>query len=140
MRANLRRFTAFTIAAGTVFLTACGKTEVNMNDFVDFDVEGYDTVGSVSAKLNYKALLKSVDGKINDDRISAARKILKNVKLTPEQIEKCRNGQTVEFEWDISDEDVEELASECRLVVTYSDVEYEVEDLQKLTVIIPARP
>ena len=132
MKNPMRRLSTFAIITGTVLLASCSRAEVNMNDFVEFDLDGYDAFGTCSAKLNYRALLRSVDGKIKDEQVTAARKILKNVKLTPEQIEKCRNGEKVEFEWDITDEEVGKLEEDCRLFVTFSDIEYEVSDLKAL--------
>ena len=133
MKKNLSRLLKVLIILSAAFiLTACRKLELNIDDFVEFTDEGYDGIGTSKAEFDYKEALKEVKDKTKDERYSAAKKILKNVKLKPEAVEKVSNGQTVTFEWDIDEDDVKELEDECKLIVKFDDIEHKVKGLQEL--------
>ena len=120
------------ILAAAVMLTACGKQEVNMDEFVEFTDSGYDGQGTSTAEFDYKGMLKEVRDKMSDERYSKAKKILKEVTLSPQTAKNCSNDQVVTFEWDIDDDDVKKLEDECKLIVKYEDIEHKVKGLTPL--------
>ncbi|MBO4559061.1 MAG: hypothetical protein J5712_03170 [Lachnospiraceae bacterium] len=133
MKKNLIRLLELLIVISAAFiLTACGKIELTADDFVEFTDEGYDGIGTSKAEFDYKEMLKDVKDKMKDERYSAAKKILKNVTLSPETAKNVSNGQTVTFEWDIDDDDIKELEDECKLIIKFSDVEHKVSGLTPL--------
>ncbi len=133
MKHHVRSFLILLVIAGTMMLSACQKpVEVNLNDFVEITASGNDTLGLCSAEFDHRALLRSVDGKLKDDQVYEAKKILKSVSLVPPWVSNCRNGQKLDFDWDISESDVQKLLEECKLAVTYSNVSYTVSGLTEL--------
>ncbi|MBO7352847.1 MAG: hypothetical protein J6U61_01165 [Lachnospiraceae bacterium] len=133
MKKNLSRVLRLLIILTAAFiLTACKKLEVTADEFVEFTDQGFDGIGTSKAEFDYKEMLKDVKDKMKDERYSAARKILKNVTLTPETVKNVSNGQTVTFEWDIDEDDIKELEEECKLIVKFGDVEHKVSGLTPL--------
>ncbi|MBR5967648.1 MAG: hypothetical protein IK001_03515 [Lachnospiraceae bacterium] len=128
----IRLFELLIVISAAFILTACGKIELTADDFVEFTDEGYDGIGTSKAEFDYKEMLKDVKDKMKDERYSAAKKILKNVTLSPETAKNVSNGQTITFEWDIDEDDIKELEDECKLIVKFNDVEHKVKDLTPL--------
>ena len=142
------------LIAGTALLMmligGCGKREeINLNDYVVVEYEGYDSMGTAVATFDYKGLRK--DFKEVLKLTKAGEKEQENLKdeakdrdygtSTPELLAACldgsldntdglSNGDTITFEWAIDEEQIEKLFN-CDLV--YSSIEFEVEDLEEIT-------
>ena len=141
------------LIAGTALMLllagGCGKREeVNLNDYVNVEYEGYDSMGTAVVTFDYKALKKDFkevleltkDGEKEREDLEDEAKDHDYGKSVPELLAACldgkldnaddlSNGDTITFVWDIDEEQIERLFK-CDIV--YSDIEFEVESLEEV--------
>ncbi len=139
--------------AGTMllmmFTAGCGKREeVNLNDYVNVEYEGYDSMGTAVVTFDYKALKKDFkevleltkDGEKEREDLEDEAKDHDYGKSVPELLAACldgnldntddlSNGDTITFVWDIDEEQIERLFK-CDIV--YSEIEFEVDSLEEV--------
>lgn len=128
------------VAIGTLALTGCGKTTIDLNDYVTITSEGYDTIGEVWAHFDDDALRADYSKKISPSKEGAelAKTFGEDAidLLLSECIdydlngndEAC-NGDTYELAWDCHDAQAEEYFN---VVLKYSDITYTVDNLKEL--------
>lgn len=122
-------------------LTGCGKTTVNLNQYITIVCEGYDSLGTASFTFDYEAFEKDYSGKIklnskNNDEMkllsllsegSSAELLLDMcVSQSLDQTGNLSNGDTITLTWDCEDEMAGEYFN-CKL--NYSDITYTVSGL-----------
>lgn len=122
-------------------LTGCGKTTVNLNQYITIVCEGYDSLGTASFIFDYEAFEKDYSGKIklkskNNDEMkmlsllsggSSAELLLDMcVSQSLDRTGNLSNGDTITLTWDCEDEMAGEYFN-CKL--NYSDITYTVSGL-----------
>lgn len=122
-------------------LTGCGKTTVNLNQYITIVCEGYDSLGTASFTFDYEAFEKDYSGKIklnskNNDEMkmlsllsgSSSAELLLDmcVSQSLDQTGNLSNGDTITLTWDCEDEMAGEYFN-CKL--NYSDITYTVSGL-----------
>lgn len=124
------------IATFTLLLTGCGRTSVNLNDYVTVNYEGYNTVGVAGYEFdcekmiedNPKAFGLSKDHS-NDDTLEVLFDISCYIDGRLDKMEDLSNGDTINFKWDISNE--EALKENYPISIKYSDITVNVEGLDE---------
>ena len=125
-------------------LTGCGKTTVNLNEYVTINVEGYDSMGTASYEFDYDAFENDYSGKIkfNSKNGNDYSKLGLLMGATTEEmlLDVCvsqkldktsglSNGDKVILKWDCEDVMAEEYFN---ATLKYSDIEYTVSDLEEV--------
>lgn len=117
------------LIVATFMLTGCGKTTVNLNDYVSIKTEGYDSIGTAEIVFDYEKFDDDFDGKIKRDgkEVDTDRFLEKCIEeMTLSQTSGLSNGDVVTLEWEV-DEDRALEKYNCEL--EYSDIEFEITDL-----------
>lgn len=132
------------MAAAMLALTGCGKTTVNLNEYITIEADGYDSLGTASYTFDYDAFQKDYSKKIklnskNSSELSAYG--LLAGETTPEllldvcvdcrldQVNNLSNGDTVTLKWSCEDDMADEYFN-CKL--KYSDIELKVSGLEEV--------
>lgn len=134
--------------ASAFLLVGCGRTSIDLNDYVEIESDGWDSLGTAKATFD-KDLFEQKYGK----KIKASAKDIDDLCILPEgMVDECAknnnyvdaflaicvkgeldtedelsNGDVITYSWTI-DETVAEEVFHCKL--KYEDIEYEVEDLK----------
>ncbi len=138
------------LAAGVLSafaLTACGKTKIDLDQYVELKYEGYDTIGTATYEFDYKHFRRDFEEDLKltkegeDERreMKEAAEALGLGKSEPELLatylkgeldktEGLSNGDEVTFKWDI---DEDEVLERFKVELTYSDIVSTVEGLEE---------
>ncbi len=136
-------------AVMVIFVGGCGRREViDLNKYVKVEYEGFDTKGTAVASFDTKALKRDVMDNLELTKAGVKSRgfLIEEAKEngyssnTPELLVSCldgsldkvdnlSNGDTITYEWDIDEERIENLFM-CDVV--FSDIEFEVEDLEEV--------
>jgi hypothetical protein len=127
-------------------LTGCGKKTVVLDDYLEFSSEGYDTKGTATVSFDYRKFEDEYGKKIKFKKKDERRKFVKEyslkssvsdsklllatcVKLELDEDSNLSNGDTISVKFDCDDELAEEYFG---VELSYSDVEYTVDNLKKV--------
>lgn len=131
-------------------LAGCNsKVAMNLNDYITFSSEGYNSVGKASFQFDKEAFDRDFAGKVK--LTSAAKKILGDaskevgdnahrmlinqyVDMYLDQDNMLSNGDTVSLRWKVKDE---KIAEYFNVELTYSDMTYQVENLPAIGTMDP---
>ena len=101
------KFIATGIIASSMltFMSGCGRTEINMNDYLIISYDGYDTIGTAEYSIDVDSLIenntKAFERK--DSNPASAKSQLKTLlKGELDKTENLSNGDTV-WEFEIND-------------------------------------
>ncbi len=144
------------LAAGVmsaVALTACGKTKIDLDQYVDVKYEGYDTIGTATVEFDYKHFVRDYEEDLKltkegeDERKemkeaaaalgldkSAADLLATYLKGELDKTEGLSNGDTITFTWDLDESEIQER---FKCEITFSDITCEVEGLEEATAFDP---
>ena len=118
-----RSLTGLTFAVAAMLLTACGRTEINVNDFLSAETKGANSRGSVEWTLNTAAMVTAnpkafrlKDNASLTDISAVTEKINANLYGAFDKAEALSNGDTVNFVWDTSNVKVLEKAYKVKLL------------------------
>ena len=118
-----RSLTGLTFAVAAMLLTACGRTEINVNDYLSAETKGANSRGSVEWTLNTAAMVTAnpeafrlKDNASLTDISAVTEKINANLYGAFDKAEALSNGDTVNFVWDTSNVKVLEKAYKVKLL------------------------
>lgn len=118
-----RSLTGLTFAVTAMLLTACGRTEINVNDYLSAETKGANSRGSVEWTLNTAAMVTAnpeafrlKDNASLTDISAVTDKINANLYGAFDKAESLSNGDTVSFVWDTSNVKVLEKAYKVKLL------------------------
>ena len=118
-----RSLTGLTFAVTAMLLTACGRTEINVNDYLSTETKGANSRGSVEWTLNTAAMVTAnpeafrlKDNASLTDISAVTDKINANLYGAFDKAEALSNGDTVNFVWDTSTVKVLEKAYKVKLL------------------------
>lgn len=134
-----------------ILFTGCGSSSVNLNDYITVSESGYDGYGSISVDINYNKLIedhsnkltnKSLDTSVFGDKTPALAaafvfSFYKPYALAYEQSETLKNGDKVEFSWNINESAIETLKEILKVNIKYKNFTYKVENLTPLREVDP---
>lgn len=135
---------ALIIGAGIWTYVQSRRVEVNLNDYMTISYEGYDTLGTATAKFNTKQFEADFGDRIkfrgsdeerdsldqpSKDKSDAALLIKNCIGGMLDSSTDLSNGDTVIYTWDCDDM----LAQDkFKVTMTYTDVEETVDDLEEV--------
>ena len=118
-----RSLTGLTLALTAILLTACGRTEIHVNDYLSTETKGANGKGSVEWTLDTAAMVSAnrdafrlKDNASLDDIAAVTQKINENLYGSFDKVDALTNGDTVKFVWDTSNVKVLEKAYKIRLL------------------------
>ena len=118
-------------------LTSCGKTEINVNQYLTTEVNGYDGEGYAGWNVDLGQLVKDnyqafglKEGYSMTEYQAVLEKLRNNMKADYDKSEELSNGDTVKFTWDNSN--LKTLESDYGVKFLTEDVEVTVSGLQEI--------
>ncbi len=116
-------------------LVGCGKTTINVNDYLTLSCDGYDTVGNATYVLDYEQLVRDnlkafkLEETANEmDIMSAAVAVDAVLEGALDKTDNITNGDTITFKWDES-MDLTAFEELYPVKLEYSDETLEVSGL-----------
>ncbi len=118
------KFIATGIIASSMltFMSGCGRTEINMNDYLIISYDGYDTIGTAEYSIDVDSLIenntKAFERK--DSNPASAKSQLKTLlKGELDKTENLSNGDTVTFKWNESDKEI--IEKNYKVTLNFAD-------------------
>ena len=118
-------------------LTSCGKTEINVNQYLTTEVNGYDGEGYAGWNVDLGQLVKDnyqafglKEGYSMTEYQAVLEKLRNNMKADYDKSEELSNGDTVKFTWDNSN--LKTLESDYGVKFKTEDVEVTVSGLPEI--------
>ena len=126
-------------------LMFCGcKESINLNDYLEIEIEGYDTIGTASYSIDYESLYEDYEeifDEVKDDEMSKLIKVLGTEMFLMDNIDGAFskdnalcNGDTIEFVWNVNKE---KLENTYNAKFSYENVKETVEGLEEGTLYDP---
>lgn len=143
---------AIILGAAVLGLTGCGGSTVDLNEYVNFEVSGYDSMGQAYVSFDYRAFEEDYGDKIKaniSNQGGDATKMSLELQFGEEpysvmlnycmdyEVDKTTglsNGDVVKLVWDCKDENAKNYFN-CTL--KHSDIEYKVEGLEEIATFNP---
>jgi len=118
-------------------LNGCGAKEVAINGYVDVTFEGYDTLGAVSEyEFNAKQLLRDYEKELEEVSKKELERLLGEA-FEFDKTTELINGDEIEVEWNIDEDDLAEFEEEHGIKLVFDDFTIVVEDLEELKTFDP---
>ena len=153
MKKKMRTLLFATILGAAVLgLTGCGGSTVDLNEYVNIEVSGYDSMGQAYVSFDYRAFEEDFGDKIKaniSNQGGDAAKMSLELQFGEEpysvmlnycmdyEVDKTTglsNGEVVKLVWDCEDENAKNYFN-CTL--KHSDIEYTVEGLEEIATFNP---
>ena len=118
-----------------VMFTACGKTTINVNDYLTIDVDGFDTAGTASYSFDSEALINDNLKAFGLDDSSEAAYIEALVRLETgiygklDKNSKLSNGDKVTFSW--NEKGIEDFEEKYKVDLQLNDKSFVIEGLEE---------
>lgn len=113
-----------------LLVTGCGRTKVDLNDYLTLECEGYDTVGKADFTFDYEKLIDDNPKAFglskdysDEDYLGVLLSIDSYIDGDLDKTDSLSNGDTVTFKWDVDEENLNELFP---ISAVYSDKKLEV--------------
>ena len=134
------KFKSIAVAAVSIMcclLTSCGKTEINVNNYLTTEVNGYDGNGYAGWNVDLGQLVKDnyqafglKDGYSVIEYQNVVNKLKDNMNASYDKSEDLSNGDSVKLTWDTTKFDT--IESDFKIKLLTKDVDITVSDLQEV--------
>ncbi len=117
-----------------VMFTGCGAKKINLNDYLDINYSGYDTVGVATAEFDYEKMIKENSEAFGIKGEPSEMEIL-NVELALDGVidgslsksTELSNGDSISYVWDVSMTD--KISEKYDVEFSFEDVKVDVKNL-----------
>lgn len=88
-----------------VILTGCGRTAIDVNDYIEVDLSGYDTAGTATCNINFRKMIEDnsdifgISGENDTKEEGIIANIEDHLSGDIDKKEKLKNGDTLSFKW-----------------------------------------
>ena len=103
-------------AAALVLLAGCGRTKIDLNNYLTLEPSGFDTAGKVSTSFDYDALVSDnlkafglSDNAGEEEELGVMMRIEEYISGDLDKDTGLSNGDTVTYTWDVNEARLEEL-------------------------------
>lgn len=124
-------------------LTGCGKTKINLNDYVEVNFSGYNTVGQAEINelkirndiiLDHWETFGLTEEQHENEQAAAnedTRQFVESVSYSLDKMSGLQNGDAVTLQWNVQEKELGELAKKIKAEFVYSDMTFTVEGLEE---------
>ena len=125
----------------TCLLTACGTTEINMNDYVDISFSGYEYVGYPNGEVDVREMMLDNEESFGFDRKalkkSPGEDVLEDLEealsIAFDSYTELKNDDKLGYHWAVDEDTLAEIEKEYKVSFLYEDSEVKVSGLEPLT-------
>lgn len=137
----MRKICKAVLAAGAVLtlcavMAGCGKVEIELNDYVQVDFNGYDTIGAVRYSIDFDSMIAEnpnafglSENYSQQEGLSVRAALSNAIGGSFDENNLLTNGDNIEFAWSVNEE---KLIEKYPVTLIYSDMEYTVSGLEEL--------
>ncbi len=125
-----------------VLFTGCGNKIIDLNEYVDIEVEGFDTIGTATVIIDFWEMVEENPEAFDLGDDPSNRKIEKVCEELSKEIRgsltkkvDLSNGEVIKFVW--AHDDIEEIIEDYPVQFMYKDIEFTVENLETAEMIDP---
>ena len=124
-------------------LTGCGKTKINLNDYVEVNFSGYNTAGQAEINelkirndiiLDHWETFGLTEEQHENEQAAAnedTRQFVESVSYSLDKMSGLQNGDAVTLQWNVQEKELDELAKKIKAEFVYSDMTFTVEGLEE---------
>ena len=119
-----------------VTFSGCGAEKINLNDYLEVNYEGYDTIGVASVHFDFEKMIKDNPKAFGIDATPTDKKIMKIendfdgvIDGTLSEDTELSNGDSISYKWDVSMTD--KLSEKYKVEFVYEDADFKVDSLEK---------
>ncbi len=133
--------TGIIAASMLTIMSGCGRTDINMNDYLTISYEGYDTIGTASYSIDVEKLISDnyeAFGIEEGDELEALAVFEDIDDLISGELDKkenLTNGDKITFKWD--DSNKEDIEDDFKVRLTFEDKTATIDSLEKAQKINP---
>lgn len=115
-------------------MTGCGRTSINLNDYVTISYNGYDTVGTASYTFDKEAIIMDnpeafgMSSGIDWQAFQADYLLYDCISGSLDKTTGLCNGDTITFHWDTVD--TKKLEENYKIKLSYSDISESISGLE----------
>ena len=127
---------AVTVLSLCIVLTGCGRTKVNVNDYLTVNYTGYDTVGTASSSFDIDRMIQEnpsafgLKGDVSEmDLLGIEMQISDSFKGKLDKTSNLSNGDSITYQWNISNE--ESLKEKYPVNFSHEDTSYTITGLEQ---------
>ena len=117
------------------FLTSCGKTSVDLNDYTEIDYNGYNGAGKAEFSLDLEEMIEDNPQAfgLEDDnyfqRYEIEDYLSEKIKVRFDKESSLSNGDEITLEWSIPMED--QIEKKYPVNIKYSDIKVSIDELEE---------
>lgn len=123
-------------AAICAVMTGCGTVEIELNDYIEVEYSGYDTIGAARYSIDFDAMIAENsdafglrDGYTEQEGAAVRADLSSSIGGSFDEVNRLTNGDDIEFTWSVNEE---KLMESYPVTLIYSDMEYTVSGLEEL--------
>ncbi|MBD5143700.1 MAG: hypothetical protein HDT22_08865 [Ruminococcus sp.] len=116
-------------------LTGCGRTKINLNDYLTVNYDGYETVGTASSSFDMEKMISEnpsafgLKGEISEMELLGVEIILdESLNGSLDKTNGLSNGNKITYHWEIARED--SLKEKYPVSFVHEDTTYTIEGLE----------
>lgn len=115
-------------------MTGCGRTSINLNDYVTISYDGYDTIGTASYTFDREAMIMEhseafgMSSGIDWQALQADYLLYDCISGSLDKTTGLSNGDTITFHWD--NVDIKTLEENYKIKLNYSDISESITGLE----------
>ena len=117
-------------------LTGCGRTKINLNDYLTVKYDGYETVGTASSSFDMEKMISEnpsafgLKGEISEMELLGVEMMLDDtINGSLDKTSGLSNGDTITYHWEIAGEN--SLKEKYSVNFVHEDNSYTVEGLEQ---------
>ena len=117
-------------------LTGCGRTKINLNDYLTVNYDGYETVGTASSSFDMEKMISEnpsafgLKGEVSEMELLGVEIILdESLKGSLDKTNGLSNGNKITYHWEIVGED--SLKEKYPVSFVHEDITYTIEGLEQ---------
>ena len=107
-------------------LTGCGKTKINLNDYVEVNFSGYNTAGQAEINelkirndiiLDHWETFGLTEEQHENEQAAAnedTRQFVESVSYSLDKMSGLQNGDAVTLQWNVQEKELDELAKKIK--------------------------
>ena len=116
-------------------ITGCGRASINANDYLEVNIDGYDTVAQASYSIDYEKMIEDnaeafgIDEKSGSEMLGLEMLMEEHLDGKLDKTSELKNGDEVVFKWD--DNAAASIEEKYKVKIKLSEEKITVKDLEE---------
>ena len=116
-------------------ITGCGRASINANDYLEVNIDGYDTAAQASYSIDYEKMIEDnaeafgIDEKSGSEMLGLEMLMEEHLDGKLDKTSEIKNGDEVVFKWD--DNAAASIEEKYKVKIKLSEEKITVKDLEE---------